>query len=922
MNNLKNVISTLIVSMTLFIFCSIIMIYNYQFAKYSEEQVKDCLINKAKTEAAKLNSQFESIGQTAQTLSLVLSTMKRYDDQTIFSIMKQTLREKELLFGVGVWLEPYAKDKKNKYFGPYFYKDKNKDISLTWDYSNEKYNYFQHDWYRNGLDAKNRVYYTKAPYYDQVLNTYFLTFSSPIYQNNRLIGVASADMTLREINDYLHSIKIGQKGYAFIATQEGKSWGGNSSGLKKLDPKGELLAYANIGQTNLRLVLVYSQKEIYALDSKLRMYNSLILFLGISLFLLIFNLIIKYVLQEPLKTIISKVEKIEKEDFSSDNLLEKICGYKNELGILARTLVSMTEHIRLLIADLKEKYEDLQFSREQIAKSEARYRLVFEATNDCLWEIDLETGEKILSETWVQLFGDGEEKTGQSLGVKGNIDSWLERVHPADQESVRKTYYQVVEGELDSALEEYRVLTKDETYRWISSRMKSLRNKKGKPILLAGARTDIHQRKVQEEEIKHMAWYDMLTGLPNRFKFSKEMNDLLTTGQTLAFIFMDIDNFKGINDCYGHLVGDELLVQIANRLKIFSNLNNVYRLGGDEFIIILPDTHSSSQVSRFLNNLAKELEKDLLINNYIFNITTSMGVAFYPRNGKSAVEILRNADIAMYNAKELGRGRYVFFDQSMNQAILERTELENQLKKAVKKREFVLHYQSQYNLKNKKISGFEALVRWNNPFRGTIPPSLFIKIAEETGLIIPIGNWVLKEACRFGKRLHDEGYSFLNISVNISPIQLMQEEFTQSTLAIIEESGFPMDNLELEITETALLESFEESNKKLKELREYGIKFALDDFGTGYSSLNYLKRLPVSTIKIDKSFIDDLINQENEKDLTELIIRIAHKIGMNVVAEGVEKEEQINVLTNYNCDTIQGYLISKPVPESEARMLL
>lgn len=418
-------------------------------------------------------------------------------------------------------------------------------------------------------------------------------------------------------------------------------------------------------------------------------------------------------------------------------------------------------------------------------------------------------------------------------------------------------------------------------------------------------------------ELEHQAYHDQITGAQNRLALINYINRLINSKNSgkIALIIADIDNFKYINDTMGHSFGDKLLVMASERFKSLAESSfAIYRLSSDEFVILLEDYEESTEVERLAAKLLKGFETRFDINSSSMFITISMGVALYPDHGDCMDELLKNADIALFKAKETGRNRIVFYAKSMNEAVSERVFIEKNLRKALDNNEFELHYQPQLDIATKKVSGFEALIRWNSPELGHVSPLKFISIAEDTHLIIPIGEWVMRKACMFIKGLHQQGYEELPVSVNISMLQLLQDDFIDKVTEVLEWSQLDAKFLELEITESILMESYEAIEGKLKLLRDRGIKIALDDFGKGYSSLNYLRQLPISTIKIDKTFIDTIGAAGKHKSLTELMVRIGRAMGMCVVAEGVETQEQLDYLIKHKCDKIQGYLFSKPLP--------
>ena len=439
----------------------------------------------------------------------------------------------------------------------------------------------------------------------------------------------------------------------------------------------------------------------------------------------------------------------------------------------------------------------------------------------------------------------------------------------------------------------------------------------GQPKKVLGVIRDITESKENEIRIYNMAYSDVLTGLPNRLKLEETVKGVVS-GSTanIALLFIDLDDFKYINDTFGHLLGDDVLKVTAQRLlSVIENKDFLFRLGGDEFAILLMDTGKQEILKEYVRRILNSMKIDFCIKNIEVQITASIGIAYYPEHGSDFEELMKNADTAMYEAKSLGKNCYTVFDHSMNALLYEKVRMESKLRNAVINNEFVLYYQPLYSLSSGTIFGLEALVRWNSPTYGLVSPVDFIPFAEETGLIIHIGKWVLKAACEYINKLRCIGLGDITVSVNISVRQLAQENFVESVLETIDETGIDAARLQLEITESVLMENIESNLKKIDLLKKHGISIALDDFGSGYSSLTYLKRLPISTLKVEKTFIDEIERDRTKSDIAKAIIMLAHTLKLKVVAEGVETREQLDCLAAYGCDLIQGYYISRPLPE-------
>lgn len=440
-----------------------------------------------------------------------------------------------------------------------------------------------------------------------------------------------------------------------------------------------------------------------------------------------------------------------------------------------------------------------------------------------------------------------------------------------------------------------------------------------------GMNLDITERKEAEAKVEHMAFTDQLTGLPNRASVLERLSQALAVVRRAkrygAVIFIDLDQFKKINDVYGHGIGDEVLREVATRLRYFMRQGDtVARFGGDEFVILLPElsndqTVAATQSLAVGEKLRAALEEPLQIKGLSYSATASIGISIFPGQAETVDELIREADIAMYRAKESGRNALIFFEQDMQSAIAERFALEQELREAVKQDRLELFMQSKVD-EARQVIGAESLLRWRHPTKGLIPPAVFIPLAEETGIIDKIGEWVLRETCRLIVQLNAMGRS-LRLAVNVSPRQFHQDDFVRQVQKLLAETGADPLYLTLEITESLLVDRAADVITRMLQLSELGIRFSIDDFGTGYSSLSYLKRLPLHELKIDKSFVQDIPHDAEDVALVETILSMAHHLGLEVVAEGVETEGQFKFLVEHHCEHYQGYLFSRPQPARE-----
>ncbi len=429
------------------------------------------------------------------------------------------------------------------------------------------------------------------------------------------------------------------------------------------------------------------------------------------------------------------------------------------------------------------------------------------------------------------------------------------------------------------------------------------------------------------EHMQKTAYTDYLTGLPNRLGYSEYLEEelrALKPGELLGIVDLDIDNFRMINESYGHSYGDETLREIGKRLTRLVLERGAYlaRVGGDGFTIVLKDFSERAELEAQVVQILNYMKEPYHVGEKEFVLTSSVGVAIAPTDGTTGQVITKNVDAAKFFAKTHGKDTYVFYDDSLNRTIAAKLELQTEIRKAIEDRAFEVYFQPQIDLETEQITGFEALVRWNHPERGVIVPAEFIPAAEECGLIVPLGEFVLRESCRKLKQWQDEGCAKQVLAVNLSARQFKDRDFMENVMKIIEETGVDPRQLELEITETMALDDLDYAIETLKKLKELGVSIALDDFGTGYSSLNYLKRLPVNQLKIDKSFMDKVLEDHSDQKIVETIIALAQALDLAVIAEGVENSEQAAFLKSVSCNKAQGYLYSKPLREKDMRVFL
>jgi diguanylate cyclase (GGDEF)-like protein/PAS domain S-box-containing protein len=498
--------------------------------------------------------------------------------------------------------------------------------------------------------------------------------------------------------------------------------------------------------------------------------------------------------------------------------------------------------------------------------------------------------------------------------------SLFDFVHPRELEASRKVFAETLQRPSHEMGGEIRFRHKNGSWVWLEGFSQNLLHEPSVRAVVLNYR-DVSQRKETEKQLEYRAYYDSLTGLPNRLLFRDRLVHSLAHAKRnrvgVAVMYLDIDHFKLVNDALGHSFGDRLLADIARRLQgALRASDTISRIGGDEFSILLPEVVSMEAVAGVARKILDSLAQPFRIEGHDLFVTASVGISCYPSDGDDAETLLKCADAAMYRSKELGRNQAQLFTASMNERYVRRLALEQHLHHAVERDQLELYYQPVFDRSRRRYVSVEALLRWRDPVRGIVQPSEFIGLAEETGLIIPVGAWALRTACKQLHAWQQQGLG-LRMAVNISAVQLQQRDFADVVRAAIEESGIQPDRLQLEITESAAMQNFELSMETMRELRAMHVGIAVDDFGTGQSSLIYLKHFPIDTVKIDKEFLREVTADDTAAAIVSYIINLAHTLQLKVVAEGVETEEQYTFLRHYACDMMQGYLFSKPLPVHE-----
>jgi diguanylate cyclase (GGDEF)-like protein/PAS domain S-box-containing protein len=569
-------------------------------------------------------------------------------------------------------------------------------------------------------------------------------------------------------------------------------------------------------------------------------------------------------------------------------------------------------------------YSDVTEARRAEAvlrESEERYALAIEGALEGIWDWDLERERVYLSPRWKAILGyGGDDPVGE------HPDEWLSRVHPDDLERVRGEVRTSLGGGRSHFEIEHRVRHRDGSWRWVRARAATVRAPDGRPVRIVGSLSDVTEQKVAEELLLHHALHDVLTGLPNRSlmidRLGLALRRAVRSGRTVAVLFLDLDGFKVVNDSLGHAVGDRLLDRVARRLEgCLRPSDTVARLGGDEFTVLLEDLHDPAEAQAVAQRVHDALREAFELDGRPVFTTASIGIAV-GGTGASPESLLRDADTAMYQAKGRGRARCEVFDPTMHATALARLALETDLRGALEREEFELAYQPLVSLADGRIAGFEALARWRHPERGLLQPSEFICVAEETGLIVPLGRWVLREACRQMREWNRRYGAALSVNVNLSPRQFADGGLARDVAAALRDTELPAGFLKLEITEGLLMGEAGPIAATLDELKVLGVELCIDDFGTGYSSLSYLHRFPIDTLKIDRSFVARLSADGGSDQIVRTILVLAQTLKMRAVAEGVETTEQADQLRAMGCEYAQGFRFSRPIPGEEAGAMI
>lgn len=561
-----------------------------------------------------------------------------------------------------------------------------------------------------------------------------------------------------------------------------------------------------------------------------------------------------------------------------------------------------------------------KIAEQALRQAEERYRGIFENALEGIFQTTADGQYLRANPALARIYG--YESPSDLIANLSNIGGQL-YVNPSRRgEFVRQMQEN---GSVKNFISEVR--RRDGSVIWISENGRAVRDETGALLYYEGSVEDVTESRRYQQRLEHQATHDALTALPNRALLSDRLRQAMAYArrynQIVAVVFIDLDNFKLINDSLGHETGDNLLKAMSERMcENVRGSDTVARMSGDEFVILLRNEKGEEGVNGAVQRIIRAICRPWRDQNQEIIVTCSAGISMFPRDGDDAATLLKNADAAMYRAKELGRNQVQFFTEEMSAVVRQRLDLQTRLHRALELGEFVLHYQPKVDLATRRIIGMEALLRWQLPGEPMIGPDVFIPLAEESGFIVPLGEWVLREACRYTRQLHAAGFTGLQVAVNISARQFHQRDLTHRIRSILDECGLAPGFLQLELTESLVMHDAEQFVATLEALDKLGVQLAVDDFGTGYSNLAYLKRFPVSRLKVDRAFVRDIATDPDDATIVKAVISLAHSLGLGVVAEGVETAEQLDFLAANGCDEIQGYLISRPVPQGQFECLL
>ncbi|OJV61688.1 MAG: hypothetical protein BGO41_05550 [Clostridiales bacterium 38-18] len=796
-------------------------------------------------------------------------------------------------------------------------------------------------WYINAEENEGSIVWTD-PYVDHGTGEYAITASKKI-NDQMTIGV---DILLSEITNIVENEKIGKNGFITILNTSGTIIATKNQNLlaKNWDEQaGSHIRFSEFknGQVSHDMKNIYYSVKVkdkdliiigqISIDEILQSMLWIFILITFITFIIIYiaeKITIRYGNQivQPVIALSKSIEKVTDGDMNIQCEVESddveirtlIDGFNSMIQSINEKNLEMQALYEELYASeetLQEQYDLLYENKIFIEKSEQRYRSIFDASEEGLWDMDKNYFISYLTPNWYDNF---------NLNLDNSeLNEWVNLIHEEDRKRVHDAIKNYIAKQIESYRIEYRVLNKNGEYVWIEA-VGISKYENEEFISMSGSHQDITARKKYELHIQNMAYTDSLIRLKNRAYFEEKHREFIESGSDGTLLLIDINNFKYINDLYGHTFGDEILKQVANRLSSFSDHidGNLARFSGNEFVFLLKNTSDYHKIVAIVKEICDIIETPLINGTTVLKINSSMGVTIFPKDGTSFEQIIQNADIAMFHARKVVKKSFYFFNEEIKNSAITEMNYEHLLRKAIEEDEFEVYYQPIMSIQNKNIKGFEALVRWQSKDLGFIMPDRFIPIAEKTRLINEIGLIVLEKACHFLEDISSLSDHELDMSVNISVIQLLEDNIVEKIIKIVERYKLEHHRIKLEITESITLESNESAIDKLVQLRNQGFGIALDDFGTGYSTFKNLIRLPLTGIKIDKAIMKESISSEHVYNLLESVVDFAHKINIDVVAEGIENLEYLDKSQKMDVDYVQGFHFSKPVPESQIISLI
>lgn len=789
------------------------------------------------------------------------------------------------------------------------------------------------NWYQQANANQNQVNWI-GPYIDQGTKTLVMTVSKK-FEYKGASGVVGLDIILDSIRESIKNKKVGEKGNLFLMDQNGKIIMHQQSMLEGIDIA--LTKYRDEGVMTalktghneskhyivdalpvndaLYIVTVIDKAEINTLIEEQIQRLTLIMYGFIALTALL-ALYLSGSLSRPFKGLVKAMEQVRQGDYSVQFFYNK----HDEIGDLANGFNDMVQHYKQNSDEMSALYEELYASEETLMEqydellhrknvieaSEERYRLIFDASIEGIWEVNDQMVMSFLSKNWFKPFNLPENT--------GTFEDWTKLIHPDDLNIFSDHLTEHLNGKIPFFSLEYRVIDAKGHIHWVHTKAKALLTDEKALLKMAGSNVDITERKNYEDQTVYLAYYDTLTQLPNMANLTRKLETEMGRHNWGQLFFIDINNFKYVNDSFGHSVGDQLILQLVDRLKRNFPEAFIARTGGDEFVLLFDTIYDGFSLSQLGHKLQAIAVEPYLIDNITTHVTISIITSKFPHDAKTPEELYKNIDLTLYYVKTKNISSLQAYDDAIRQAVSARMYIESNLERALNNDEFVLYYQPIIKIQDNQTFQFEALIRWNDSNRGLVPPGEFIGAAETTGAIIHIGRWVLHETCRFQRQLLDEFGVEISMSINVSVSQLNDNRFVEEIQKCLELYDIPTHLLAIEITESMMSEQMEDLQDRLRRLRALGVKIALDDFGKGFSSLNHLISLPLDLLKIDKEITSKINTDEHVKALYESIIHYAHKIGVDVIVEGIETPAQSDQLEKMQCDYLQGYLFSKPIP--------